>query len=231
MDYANPISLIVRRIGQQVGVLRPALRLYRKLFSAGYEDVFASALVDEIKAGDVVWDVGANEGLYTRKFAEIVGLSGKVIAFEPSPRALPMLIATVASLPQAEVHSVALSDRDGVADFLSSTTTQTDSLAINAKTGEIARVTIARGDNFASEICPNIIKIDVEGFELEVVRGLTNTLASQAFRSVFIEVHFLEMEKRGLRDGVRVLKKELEHAGLVIRWLDPSHLVARRSVK
>lgn len=80
-------------------------------------------------------------------------------------------------------------------------------------------------------ICPNVIKIDVEGFEVEVVQGLSQTLSDRRLRAVFIEVHFLEISKRGLRDGVGRLKTSLENAGLSVRWLDPSHIVARRTLQ
>ncbi|NEQ84963.1 MAG: FkbM family methyltransferase [Moorea sp. SIO2I5] len=41
---------------------------------------------------------------------------------------------------------------------------------------------------------PNILKIDVEGFEIEVLKGMQTVLASSTLRAVFIEVHFKLLE-------------------------------------
>ena len=50
-----------------------------------YEARFMRALNARVRPGDVVWDIGANVGMYTQQFAHAVGRSGRVIAFEPAP--------------------------------------------------------------------------------------------------------------------------------------------------
>ncbi|MFG1245627.1 FkbM family methyltransferase [Xanthobacter flavus] len=229
MDYAHPLALAVRRIGQKAGVLRPLVKLYRKIARTGYEDAFGVALLNDVRTADIVWDVGANTGLYSRKLAEAVGVTGKVVAFEPTPSTLQALRGTIAPYPQVTVVPVALADYSGVAHFGTSDHHESNTLNASAKSSECIEVKVERGDVYAVDQCPNVIKIDVEGFELDVVRGLTRTLAQPQLRSVFVEVHFLEMAKRGLDDGAGQLKAALEGVGLRVTWLDPSHIVARRA--
>ncbi len=78
----NRTVIALRNAGRALGVNRLLSSL---LAPGGYEGQFQNAMFDAVQAGDCVWDVGANVGLYTTNVAERVGLSGKVCAFEPSP--------------------------------------------------------------------------------------------------------------------------------------------------
>ncbi len=80
MDYSSAFAMRVRVFGQKVGVLRPLVRVYRRLLSKPYEERFHQSLLNAIRQGDVVWDIGANVGVYTVLFADRVGPSGTVVA-------------------------------------------------------------------------------------------------------------------------------------------------------
>src|SRR5215831_838089 len=54
------------------------------LSEPGYEMAFQRAVLSEVREADCIWDVGANVGVYTTKFATKVGAKGRVFAFEPS---------------------------------------------------------------------------------------------------------------------------------------------------
>ena len=75
---------------------------------------------------------------------------------------------------------------------------------------------------------PTIVKIDVEGYELEVLRGMPKVLAEHSLRSVFVEVHSAIMEANGLKDGGDKIVRLLASSGFKITWLDFSHLMAVR---
>jgi hypothetical protein len=67
-------------------------KLLAPLFQrGGYEWRFENALKGSIRPGDVVWDVGANVGHYTLKFASWTASGGRIYAFEPSRRNLSRL--------------------------------------------------------------------------------------------------------------------------------------------
>ena len=65
-----------------------------------------------IKPGSTVVDIGANMGYYTRIFAELVGPSGRVIAFEPVPPFYRMMQRVAAHYPQVVAHHCALGEEE-----------------------------------------------------------------------------------------------------------------------
>lgn len=234
MDYSNRMLVHVRRLGQRMGILRPLQRLYRQLAGSQYEERFNRALEGSIKPGIVVWDVGANVGLYTKQFAETVA-GGCVVAFEPSPEAAASIRSHCAGLANVTVMEAALSDSNGVAHFeVTSGTAPTNSLRNEAREehspGTIS-VRVARGDDLISAgecPLPNVIKIDIEGFELEALQGLDSTLSKPELQAVFIEVHFQKLNQRGLTDAPRQIAQMLNAKGFSVTWCDPSHIAATR---
>jgi FkbM family methyltransferase len=139
-----------------------------------------------LRPGDVFADVGANIGMLTLLAARLVGGSGAVLAFEPNPSAFARLREHVEmnGLGQVQLHNHALADRDDelVLQVVSSHTglgtfgsvAAEDEAAITAR----HRCRIERGDaRLDRELCgPLTVKIDVEGFECHVLRGLSSTL-------------------------------------------------------
>ena len=87
-------------------------------------------------------------------------------------------------------------------------------------------VEVMRGDDVQAPR-PTIVKLDVEGYELEALRGMREVL--RGARAVFIEVHFNVLEQRGLRKAPSDIITELKAAGLTrISWPDASHIAAFR---
>jgi len=78
------------------------------------------------------------------------------------------------------------------------------------------------------ELFPNIIKVDVEGFEGAVFEGLKNLLPDRRLRCIGIEVHFGLLEARGESGTPKELEKGLQTHGFEVSWTDASHLIAAR---
>ena len=116
----------------------------------------------------VVLDIGANIGVLTRQFAS---RAGRVHAFEPSPRALRLLRANVQDLANVTIHPVAVADTTGKARFAQRQNVDMSSLASDGGI-EVSVTTID-----ALALAPDFIKIDVEGFEEQVLLGAKETLA------------------------------------------------------
>ena len=141
-----------------------------------------------LRAGDTFVDVGANLGQVTLFARRLVGDTGRVFACEPNPRPRARLAARLLrnGLQDVEVLPVALSDSDG-----DGTLHEFDghsgwgSLVAQAPAGAVASAAVAvqcvRGDRVLREQLdgrPSWIKIDVEGHELAVLRGLAETIAA-----------------------------------------------------
>jgi FkbM family methyltransferase len=231
MDFSGRTAIRLRSLGRRLGIFPPIVRAFRKFSGARYEERFDRALLGAIGVGDVVWDIGANRGLYTEKFAHQVGRVGRVVAFEPSPGNVKALEHRFSGLANVTIHPVALSERSGSATFYSNGEGDgtTDSLVARAPHAVAHQVEVHRGEDFLETSKPNVLKIDVEGFEIEVVKGLGKVLESPQLRSVLIEVHFGILEGRGLPDGAAQLTQLLRRAGLAVSWIDTSHIIATRS--
>lgn len=150
-----------------------------------------------IRQGDVVYDVGANIGLYTRFIAHFG--AGRIIAFEPKAENRKLLSRNVIGLP-VEIIPLALADRDGEEDFqvddvwsytgtLSRVTGGLPSIGRRhyALPPLVERISIARLDGLHLSP-PNVIKIDVEGAEALVLHGAIGSLRMHRPRLV-IELH------------------------------------------
>lgn len=213
------IETSARSLARKLGLV-PVLHRFRRLWRTGYEESFSHALLSEIRLNDCVWDVGANVGYYSRQIAPI---AARVIAFEPLPEAFLKL----SQLDHANLTlvSLALGDREGTQPLAVSGTSS--SLAVPV--GTVIDVHVARGDDLDLPQ-PNIVKIDVEGYEPEVIAGMQARLRSCECRAAFCELHFQTLEKRGIRQGPAVVIRQLRSLGFTrIRWLDASHIGAYKS--
>jgi FkbM family methyltransferase len=202
--------------------------LGRIIGGRGYEGRFDQAMMSVIVPGDCVWDVGANVGLYTRRFLAAVAPRGQVIAVEPSPGSASVLRALCTSNTHLRVEEVALSDEDGSAQF-SVSAGETSVVNHLSDTGELS-VRMKRADALVREGLPepDVIKIDVEGFEGEVLAGMTEILRGERCRALFVEVHFAALSARHKANEPARIVRILEENGFKTRWLDHSHLAALR---
>jgi FkbM family methyltransferase len=147
-------------------------------------------LLNQDWRGQVVFDVGAWEGVFALFFARAVGPAGAVVAFEPHPRHFRRLVEnlTLNSFAHARALPIALGARDAVAPFAPDAVAGHSRLVTK---GASATVRVARLDVLmAAERLPmpDFIKIDVEGGELDVLLGAKATLAARRPR-LLIEVH------------------------------------------
>lgn len=225
-----PATLALRRFARALG-LTPILG--RFLNRRGYELAFDDALAAAMRPGDTVWDVGANVGYYSRRFAEAVRPGGQVFAFEPSPVTLPKLHEAIGGVQDVTVVPVGLGAEAAKMSFIQSE----DDLGVASKVvapgadGGV-EVEIDSGDRLVRDgrvAPPNVIKIDVEGYELDVLKGMSETLRDPNLRSVCVEVHFTQLAERGLATAPRTIERLLREAGFTLRWTDPSHLVGSRT--
>ncbi|MCJ2187468.1 FkbM family methyltransferase [Novosphingobium beihaiensis] len=233
MDYAGGWALRARRIGQNIGILRPMVRFYRKMLNVDYEQAFDRGVTQRIRPGDTIWDVGANIGHYCAAFSRATGPGGKVIAIEPSPSSLQKLNECARNFTNVAVENLGLADTEGQTAFYISKSGNTVVEGLSRKSvnddAEEISVMVMKGDRLAKKYPPNLIKIDVEGFELEVLEGLTETLKHPALHTVAIEVHFMTLASRGREEAPTAIRDILVENGFVCRWTDPSHVVASRT--
>jgi FkbM family methyltransferase len=193
LDLIEPNSTAVQRFIRRHGV-------------GNYERPTAAAvlaLAETARPGFVMFDIGANMGLYAGMVASMFEPS-VVHAFEPAPStaAVATRIARRNRLP-VEVHQLALSDRDGTAElFLSPISDASNSLVEGFRaTDETVSVPTATLDAFAEErdLDVDIVKLDVETHERAVLDGARSTI-ERCRPAIVIEV----LRRRGRDHGVEI---------------------------
>jgi FkbM family methyltransferase len=130
-------------------------------------------------------DIGANFGVFTKLFSQLVGPDGKVIAFEPVPQTFRTLAAGIKRyhLDNAQAMNRAVSDRMG--SVLMTVPLYPESQGENLYRAHIVKSPESRTTFAVNTLTidslrlPRVdfIKIDVEGHELEVLRGGRETIA------------------------------------------------------
>jgi FkbM family methyltransferase len=134
------------------------------------------------RPGDTVLDVGANVGLYTAMTAHLAGPKGRVIALEPDPENFGYLQQTIQANSFANVHAVqaAAAGETGEATLYVSASNRGDNrMYANEMCGDQLKVKIVRLDDLLPTLQVNtldFIKIDVQGFEGQVMEGLKETI-------------------------------------------------------
>ena len=132
-----------------------------------------------IAAGDTVFDVGANVGYTMLLFASRAGPAGKVAVFEPGRRAFAGLARNAQALANVSLIHEAASDHVGEAIFYETEMSDISSLEPVAGAVEFA-VPITTLDIVAGrEGRPDFVKIDVEGHEPAVLRGMAGLFAGE----------------------------------------------------
>jgi len=135
------------------------------------------------------FDVGANVGLYTWEVHKVCPLR-KILAFEPDPENIKLLEKTLngANFQNVEIYKCALSKEISEVPFFQDTlTSATGCVAgkdkpwieqyLNGSANEIRVKTETLDSVIRQDRTPSLIKIDVEGHEIEVLQGAINTLS------------------------------------------------------
>jgi FkbM family methyltransferase len=198
-----------------IGSFRLRLRRNRSLWlrtPAESEDFPFAMLRHLVYPGDMVYDCGANLGLYCRYLIGVLG-AGRVIAFEPSPDNRALLAENLALgniADRVTVMPMALGDEDGMAEFQVDDMQSASGTLSKVTGGEpcVGRRNLGLGPLTEQVLCrrldtvvaekglplPDVIKIDVEGAEGLLLRGAAGLLRERAPR-LLVELHGPEMAR------------------------------------
>lgn len=161
------------------------------------EECFLGSLELQAKT---VYDIGAYEGVMTLFFARAVGIDGRVIAFEPNPANRSRLRENIAlnDLKNTTIVDIAVADKCGNAELaIRDSEYATGSIdpfikaQILGERGKLIHVAMDTLDNIVVSRqlrLPDFVKIDVEGYEWNVLNGMTQIL-EKARPDIFIELH------------------------------------------
>lgn len=200
--------------------------LLAELLEAGELEPGTRLLIERIlHPGMVFVDVGANIGMHTVAAGRALRGSGKIVAFEPFPRTFGLLRDTLwlNGLDSiCELHAAAVSDRAGEKTLFLGKTSGHHSLfplGDAAGDGEVAVKLVTLDDIVGSAARVDVIKIDVEGAELDVIHGARQLLAANREVVIIVEFGPSHLERTG--GSVAQWLAEFAALGFAYRVIDP----------
>lgn len=149
--------------------------LYFAAYAEGYEVPVARSLAHFLPDDGVLVDIGSNWGYFPLLLASREDFQGKIVAFEPVPSTYADLVDLVKQAglgTWVETRQAALGKEDGI---VSMRVPRHSGLARIDERGGDVDVPMARLDSFAWQRI-DVIKMDVEGYELAVLEGAVETL-------------------------------------------------------
>ena len=159
----------------------------------GYWEMWnTEAIVELVQPGMTVLDIGAHCGYFTVLMADLVGPAGRVLAFEPNPPIATLLRRSVAINgyePRTQVHQLALGDAQGLATLMVPDGEPKNAHLVPGSAylqGSLA-VPVERADAIPGALDADFIKIDAEGAEEAIWRGLSGVLEQPRALTVLLE--------------------------------------------
>jgi len=200
-------------------------------FTGMYEPQETALFRALVRPGMTVVDVGANWGYFTLLAAALVGSSGRVVALEPEPRLFAVLAENIRrnGLTHTTALACAVTDRESVLAL--------DGFDAAQGNWGVSRVAQAHGaaptqvsgraldDLLDSQGVERVemVKIDVEGHELSVLRGMSDGLAAGQYRRLLVEWHPTLLPAAAIRHGLDLL----QGCGYRGFWIDHSFAATR----
>ena len=194
-------------------------------FRGPLEPGLLRAFQQVVKPGMVVLDIGANIGMFTLHAARLVGLHGKVYSFEPAPRVFEILkdnvqVNGLLETGVIEFRQMAAWDRAGTARM---TVYEADSGRSTLFPGdrqgrEIEVTTVALDAALNAQQRVDVVKIDAEGAEPRILRGMRRIIGRNPGIVIFIEFAPVHLRRAGV-EPIHFLD-EIASMGLSIRQVD-----------
>jgi FkbM family methyltransferase len=225
-----PLVSLLRRVGN--GLYDHCFPLYFPCYGAfkAYADRSERQLLQKtLREGAVVVDAGANIGVYSRFLSSCVGPSGAVHSFEPSPENFSRLQAATRKLPNVRLSQAAVGECSGRSKLYLS-----DQLNVDHRTyateGDLRAAVpidvIALDDYFKPGQRVDLIKMDIQGYELHALRGTNRVLADNPAAKLLLEFWPYGLEQAGAswRELIDTLRaKRTSIAQLTNHGLVPFH--------
>lgn len=158
-------------------------------------------LASHLTAGNIAVDVGANIGVYSQFLSKCVGPSGAVHSFEPSPENFRRLQPALSSFPNVRLNQLAVSDKTGESLLYVSDDLNVDHRAYPAegKTRKTLTIrSIRLDDYFKPGERVDLIKMDIQGFELHALQGAERVLEDNPDVKLLLEFWPFGLKQAGV---------------------------------
>lgn len=191
--------------------------------------------------GQTIYDVGGDQGIYTLFFASRVGDNGKVVTFEPNPESYRRIIMNVRlnEFQNVDVRPIGLgekkdkltfvfpdgepargsADRGIQAQILQEKKPRSIEIEVNSLDDEMTSADLPK---------PDLVKIDVEGLEMDVLLGMKKTIEKHR-PNLFIEVHGADQQSKD--DNARQVVRFLLNAGYSVTHVESKQGITHANIE
>lgn len=190
----------------------------RAMSPIGCEPEVTRALMLILKSGDQAIDIGANLGFFSILMGKLVGVHGEVAAVEPFTENCYRLDEHLALNALVNVHTTNIAAWDCVRDlpFYTCQDSGEGSLRSSDRSAGSTTVRAMPIDQACADWTPRVVKIDAEGAELHVLRGMPQILATCPFW--FVELNVEALARFGHTPGeVRAFMRDCGFDCFVLR--------------
>jgi FkbM family methyltransferase len=214
----------------------PVAHAQARLLARGLAELpVQEALRRTIAPGAVVYDVGANVGFFTVLAARFAGPEGTVVAFEPAPECAASVRANAAvngfesNIRVVEAALGASAHRERLFVVADASWSRLASRGEHSQTDNTVEVDVLALDELVARAeipPPDVVKIDVEGSELDVLQGMRRTLAEHR-PAIVVEFHETNRAVAELLAGVGYAAENLDGPGGPLDAGPNDHVLAR----
>lgn len=182
-------------------------------YQVSHEPYLLQYIKKSLKPGDIFIDVGAYHGIYSLIASSYVGNGGKVIAIEPvinNQAAMQKIISANESIRNIEIINLAAGNRNhySIIKIPKNKDCSTLSLDNNYKKSIGRKIRIKKLDDILSkEIKIDFVKIDVEGYEIEVIDGMNRIIETNPKIIIAAELHYKQLDTKKLVKFSKLIEK------------------------
>lgn len=221
--FVTPHEVVARTTDGFLMHLDSSDFIQRSIYLSGTWDDDVGRVVREVQAGGLFVDCGANVGYFSLLAAS---RGASVLAFEPNPRCAQLIEANARlnGFESIEIRRLGLSSEAGRSVLHVEDLGNIGGGSLKSTGHEVGAIDLDTLDNQLAGATPNLIKIDVEGAEVMVLRGAEKTLSAANAPSVLCEISEFSLRQLGSS------KEEL--FGLMTRYGYEARIISpvRRSV-
>jgi len=207
-------------LGHQIAVFPgdPGISRELALYKV-HEPLATRLLMQTLKPGMNVVDIGGNIGYYAMLEARMVGPTGAVIAIEPMPKNSERLCQNVQAngYQNIRIHKLAIGDRNGTARMYISEKSNWHSLYPPTSSKGEMQVPVSTLDSLLKPYdlpSVDLVRMDLEGYEVVVIEGMKRTLEKYGPR-LLVELHPVAVAVSSMEKYLR----SLENMGYGIEWM------------
>ncbi len=177
---------------------------------AGREFEATKIIKEVLKPGDIIFELGANIGYYSLLESKLIKETGKIFAIEPELENFNLLKRNIDlnNIKNVEVFNIAISNENGNSKFYVTKDSNLHSM-YKPRSGDYKEVIIETRtvDKFLENKGKiNFLRMDIEGYEYQALKGMQETLKNNKDLSLFIELHTSRVGMKKARELLNNLK-------------------------